>query len=52
MSSHERLGVALGARSYDVLVGDDLLAEAGRHIAPLVTRERVFVVTDANLAEC
>ncbi|MCH8155855.1 MAG: 3-dehydroquinate synthase, partial [Proteobacteria bacterium] len=51
MSSHERLGVALGARSYDILVGDDLIAEAGRHIAPLVTRERVFVVTDANLAE-
>ena len=51
MSSHERLGIALGARSYDVLVGDDLIAEAGRHIAPLVTRERVFVVTDANLAE-
>ncbi len=51
MSSHERLGVALGARSYDILVGDDLIAEAGRHIAPLVTRERVFVVTDATLAE-
>ncbi len=51
MSSHERLSVALGARSYDVLVGDDLIAEAGRHIAPLVTRERVFVVTDANVAE-
>jgi len=51
VSSHERLGVALGARSYDILVGDDLIAEAGRHIAPLVTRNRVFVVTDANLAE-
>ena len=51
MSSHERLSVALGARGYDILVGDDLIAEAGRHIAPLVTRERVFVVTDANLAE-
>ena len=51
MSNHESLSVALGARSYDVLVGDDLIAEAGRHIAPLVTRQRVFVVTDANLAE-
>ncbi len=51
MSGHERLGVALGARSYDILVGDGLIAEAGRHIAPLVTRKRVFVVTDANLAE-
>jgi len=51
VSSHERLGVALGARSYDILVGDGLIAEAGRHIAPLVTRKRVFVVTDANLAE-
>ena len=51
MSSHERLGVALGARSYDILVGDDLIAEAGRHIAPLLSRKRVFVVTDTNLAE-
>ena len=51
MSGHERLSVALGARGYDILVGDDLIAEAGRHIAPRVARERVFVVTDANLAE-
>jgi 3-dehydroquinate synthase len=51
VSSHERLRVALGARSYDILVGDDLIAEAGRHIAPLVKQERVFVVTDANLAK-
>jgi len=50
VSSHERLSVALGPRSYDILVGDDLIAEAGRHIAPLVSRERVFVITDANLA--
>jgi len=51
VTSHERLGVALGARSYDILVGDGLIAEAGRHIAPLLKRDRVFVVTDANLAE-
>ena len=51
MTSHERLGVALGARSYDILVGDDLIAEAGRHIAPLLRQDRVFVVTDANVAE-
>jgi 3-dehydroquinate synthase len=51
VTQHERLGVALGRRSYDILVGDDLIAEAGRHIAPLLKRDRVFVVTDANLAE-
>jgi 3-dehydroquinate synthase len=51
VNGHERLGVALGTRSYDILVGDGLIAEAGRHIAPLVTGARVFVVTDANLAE-
>ncbi len=48
---HERLDVALGARSYDILVGDGLIAEAGRHIAPLLKRKRVFVITDANLAK-
>ncbi len=51
MTSHERLRVALGDRSYDILVGSDLVAEAGRHVAPVLGGKRVFVVTDSNLAE-
>ncbi len=30
----ERLGVDLGERSYDILIGAGLLADAGRLIAP------------------
>lgn len=50
MRPHETVRVELGARSYDVLVGEGLLAEAGSHIAPVVRQDRVFVVTDENVA--
>ncbi len=43
--------VVLGARSYDILVGSGLLLDAGRHIAPLLSRPRVVIVTDAHVAE-
>ena len=42
--------VDLGARSYDVRVGRDLLQTAGDHIAPLLARKRVAVVTDETVA--
>ncbi len=42
--------VDLGARSYDVRIGPGLLAAAGREIAPLLSRPRLAVVTDANVA--
>ena len=32
MSGHQSLSVALGARSYEILVGEGLLAGAGRYI--------------------
>jgi 3-dehydroquinate synthase len=48
----ERLSVDLGSRRYDILVGDGLLGEAGRHIAPLVKGDRrVVVVSDSQVAE-
>ncbi len=50
MSPHETVHVALGARSYDVLVGEDLLVTAGDHIAPLMQLDRTVVVTDENVA--
>jgi 3-dehydroquinate synthase len=46
----ETVRVALGARSYDILIGEGLLAEAGRHIAPLLARPRVAVLTDETVA--
>ena len=50
MSTHETVRVDLGERSYDVLVGEGLLAEAGKYISPVLKQDRVFVVTDEHVA--
>src|SRR5690606_6404053 len=46
----ETVRVELGARSYDILVGPNLLAQAGTHVRPRLRRPRAVVVTDTNLA--
>ena len=50
MSSHQSLIVDLGARSYDILIGTTVLAEAGQLMRPLLKSERVVIVTDENVA--
>ena len=50
MSSESRLRVELGARSYDIVVGRRLLAEAGALIASAVRQKRVVIVTDEHVA--
>lgn len=42
--------VSLGARSYNVLAGANLLSRAGEFIAPFAPTNRVFIVTDQNVA--
>lgn len=42
--------VRLGARSYDVVTGANLIARAGELIAPFAPSNRVFIVTDQNVA--
>jgi len=42
--------VDLGARAYDVRIGQGLIARAGDEIAPLLKRRRVTVVTDETVA--
>ncbi|MFD1341825.1 3-dehydroquinate synthase [Litorisediminicola beolgyonensis] len=42
--------VALGARSYEVRIGEGLIARAGAEIAPLLARPRIAIVTDATVA--
>jgi 3-dehydroquinate synthase len=42
--------VELGARSYDVRIGQGLIARAGAEIAPLLRRPRVAVLTDERVA--
>ncbi len=46
----ETVRVELGTRSYDIVVGDTVLAEAGSHVAPVLRHERVIVVTDTHVA--
>ncbi len=46
----ETVHVALGARAYDVVIGPDLLADAGARIAPLLNRRQVCVVTDETVS--
>lgn len=43
--------VALGERAYDVLIGPDLLAEAGRLVAGRLGKARCGIVTDENVAK-
>lgn len=46
----QTIPVSLGARAYDVHIGNGLLARAGELIAPFAPSKRVFVVTDQNVA--
>ena len=46
----ERIPVALGSRSYEILIGPRLIREAGRRIAELVPGASCAVVTDTTVA--
>ncbi len=46
----ETVRVALGERSYDILVGEALIEDAGAHLAPVLRGARAFVVTDETVA--
>jgi shikimate kinase/3-dehydroquinate synthase len=48
----ERVGVDLGARSYDILIGDGLIGEIGKHVLQLAPGAACAVVTDENVASC
>ncbi len=45
-----RLRVELGERSYDIVVGDGLIADAARYLNPVLPGHRVAVVTDETVA--
>lgn len=50
MSAPQTVHVPLGARAYDVRIGPGLIADAGAHVAPLLARPRVVIVTDETVA--
>ena len=46
----ETVHVALGERSYDILIGPGLLDDAGLHVAAVLPGARAAIVTDGNVA--
>lgn len=46
----ETVRVELGRRSYDIRIGADLLDRTGEFVAPLLSRPRLAVITDENVA--
>jgi 3-dehydroquinate synthase len=46
----DALRVGLGERSYDIIIGQGLLARAGELLQPLLRRPRVIIVTDETVA--
>jgi 3-dehydroquinate synthase len=49
-AGEDRLVVALGARAYDIVIGEGLIADAGRYVRPRLRLPKVLIVTDANVA--
>jgi 3-dehydroquinate synthase len=49
-SKIDTLSVDLGRRSYEILIGRGLIAEAGKLMLPLLKQKRVVAVTDTNVA--
>jgi 3-dehydroquinate synthase len=49
-SKIDKLTVDLGKRSYEILIGRGLIADAGKLMAPLLKQKRVVAVTDSNVA--
>ncbi len=49
-SKTEVVKVKLGKRSYDIVIGENLVAEAGKRIAKLRPGTSVAIVTDGNVA--
>jgi shikimate kinase/3-dehydroquinate synthase len=48
--SFEKVTVDLGIRSYDIWIGDGLVAQAGSHIARIAPGASAAIVSDANVA--
>jgi shikimate kinase/3-dehydroquinate synthase len=50
-SNQAQVSMELGARSYPILIGAGLIAEAGNHIHRLAPRAACAIVTDENVAK-
>ncbi|PZX48216.1 3-dehydroquinate synthase [Roseinatronobacter thiooxidans] len=50
MTQIDRVHVPLGARAYDVVIGQGLVAQAGALMQPFLARPRVAVLTESRVA--
>lgn len=50
-SNHETVEVKLGQGGYEILIGSNLLKEAAGFVQPCLRQNRVFVITDENVAK-
>lgn len=48
--TRQTVRVELGARSYDIIIGNGLLDKSGELVLPFAKQNRVFVVTDETVA--
>lgn len=44
------LKIDLGSRSYNIVIGDGLLAKAGEYVKPLLSMPKVIIITDDQVA--
>lgn len=51
MSNPETLHLPLGEKSYDILIGRGLIAQAGAWLKPVLKQPRVIIVADEGLTE-
>ncbi len=49
-ANYSTLNVELGDRSYDILIGENLLDQAGAFIRPLNNLQKAVIITDSNVA--
>lgn len=50
MAEETIVHLPLGDRSYNITIKEGLLEELGKHIAPLLKNNRIFIVTETNVA--
>ncbi len=50
LATDETVRVSLGNRSYDIIIGAELVQRAGDFIAPVLKKKRVAVITDETVA--
>src|SRR5690606_25409903 len=51
LSSPQKVHVALGENSYDILIGRSLLQKAGQQLKKLGLTRQLFILTDERVAE-